>query len=128
MITYTLFVHSINAGRLQMRVYDYDGIKECSISYSETVSTPKDYSHFSWGDGEKEHEIRRLVSYYERSGRDSYYNFMNATIQPSDLKKAIVMSTHYNGYYSDPILHISNKHWNEWMEALDIAEKLIKER
>ncbi len=128
MITYTLFKHQISAGCLMLRVYDNDGLKLCSISYGETVSTPKDYLHFSWGDGENKHEIQRLVSYYERSGRGQYYNFMNATIQPADLKKAVVLSTHYNRYFSDPILHASNKHWKEWMEALDIAEKLIKER
>ena len=127
MMTYTLFTHYISAGWFQMRVYDYDGIKLCSITYGETVSTPKDYSHFSWGDGKEEHEIGRLVSYYEREGRGRYHNFMTATIQPSDLKKAVVLSTHYNGYFSDPILHVSNKYWKEWMEALDIAEKLIKE-
>ena len=127
MITYTLFTRSINAGRLQMRVYDYNGIKECTIAYGETVSTPKDYSHFSWGDGKKEYEIPRLVSYYERDGRNGYHNFMDATISPSDLKKAVVLSTHYNGYFSDPILHISHKQWKEFQEALDIAEKLLKE-
>lgn len=128
MITYTLFKHQTSAGWLLMQVYDNDGLKLCSIAYGETSSTPKDYSHFSWGDGENKHEIRRLVSYCERKGRDSYDNFMNATIQPSDLKKSVVLSTHYNGYFSDPILHSSLKYWKEWMEALDIAEKLIKER
>ncbi len=127
MITYSLFKHQTSAGWLQMRVYDYDGLKDCTIVYGETVSIPKDYSHFSWGDGEKVHEIPRLVSYYERDGH-GYHNFMNATIQPSNLKKAIVLSTHYNGYFSDPILNSSQKYWKEWMEALDIAEKLIKER
>ena len=124
---YTLFKHQTSAGWLLMQVYDNDGLKLCSIAYGETVSTPKDYSHFSWGDGEKVHEIPRLVSYYERDGR-GYHNFMNATIQPSELKKAVILSTHYNGYFSDPILHSSLKYWKEWMEALDAADKLIKER
>ncbi len=128
MITYTLFKHQTSVGWLLMQVFDNDGLKLCSIAYGETASTPKDYLHFSWGDGETTHEIRRLVSYYERSGKDQYSNFMNANIQPSDLKKAIVLSTHYNGYFSDTILNSSQKYWKEWMEALDIAEKLIKER
>ena len=126
--TYKLFTHHISAGWFQMIVYDNDGLKLCSITYGETVSTPKDYSHFSWGDGEEVHEIPRLVSYYEREGRNGYHNFMTATVQPSDLKKAVVLSTHYNGYYSDPILHSSHKKWKEFQEALDVAEKLIKER
>lgn len=128
MTTYTIFKREVGAGWLQLRVYDNDGFKLCSIAYGETVSTPKDYSHFSWGDGEKVHDIRRLVSYYERKGHKRYFNFMDASVSPSVLKKAQVLSTHYNGYYSDPILHKSDKRWNEWMEALDIAEKLIKER
>ena len=105
MITYTLFKHQINAGLLLMQVFDNDGLKLCAIAYGETVSTPKDYIYFSWGDGEKEHKISRLVSYYEREGRNGYHNFMNVTIQPSDLKKAVVLSAHYNGYFSHPILH-----------------------
>ena len=125
---YTLFKHQTSAGWLILQVYDNDGLKLCSITYGETVSTPKDYSHFSWGDGEKIHEIRRLVSFCEREGRGRYHNFMDATVQPSELKKAVVLSTHYNGYFSDPILHSSLKYWKEWMEALDVAEKLIKER
>ena len=128
MITYTLFKHEVGAGFLMLRVYDNDGLKLCSIAYGETVSIPKDYSHFSWGDGEKEHKIPRLASYCERKGPNRYQNFMNATVQPSELKKAIVLSTHYNGYYSAPILTTSNKKWEEWIEALDIAETLIKER
>ena len=128
MTTYTLFKNEIGAGWLLLQVFDNDGLKLCSVAYGETLSTPKDYSHFSWGDGEKKHEIRRLVSYYERKGRDRFHNFMNATIQPSDLKKAVVLSAHYNGYYSDPIIHSSHKQWNEFMEALDVAERLIKER
>ena len=127
MITYTLFKHQTSAGWLLMQVYDNDGLKLCSIAYGETSSTPKDYSRFSWGDGEKVHEIPRLVSYYERDGH-GYHNFMNATIQPSELKKAVILSTHYNGYFSDPILHSSLKYWKEWMEALDAADELIKER
>lgn len=128
MITYTLFKRQISAGWLLMQVFDNDGLKLCAIAYGETVSTPKDYIYFSWGDGEKEHKISRLVSYYEREGRNGYHNFMNATIQPSELKNAVVLSTHYNGYFSDPIIHVSNKYWGEFQEALDIAEKLIKEK
>ena len=70
MITYTLFKKEIGAGWLLLQVFDNDGLKLCSIAYGETVSTPKDYSYFSWGDGDKKHEIRRLVSYCERKGRD----------------------------------------------------------
>jgi hypothetical protein len=129
--TYILFKHTLTDGKpLQLVVRDNGGlIKICSISYGDTTSFPMSYTNFSWGDGEKKHVLKKLVSYSERSGRGSFFNFIDAQVTTSilkEMKNAVVFSVESGGVYSTPLLYQTHKHWQEWLEAIDAAEKLMR--
>ena len=56
---------------------------------------------------------------------------ITANIRPVDLpglKTAVVVSVHGGGSLSTPLLYPSRKHWKDWLEALDAAEKLMNDK
>ena len=124
---YKLFNHWLNNGPFELAIMDYNGIKICTICYGTTGDTPREFTHFSWGDGSTAHKIQRLSGYCKSIGPDRYSDLIGAMVDPAVLKQAIVISVHDVSLRSEPILYESHKRWKEWQQAIDAAEKIMAE-
>lgn len=124
---YKLFDRGVAHGRLKLTLQLNDkGPDLCFFSFhSLGNSSPKTINRLSWGDGEKAHEIKMFFSYLTGSGHRgdrSYAALGMAHINPTELKKAIVISAN-----DEVVLNQSHKCWTEWQQALDAAEKILEE-
>lgn len=131
-ITYNLFKHTYKdiTFSIVLTVSD-DIIKICHFSAGTITDRPAKLTNFAWGDGEKRHDIKTIMSYTERQGRHKFFNFLSSNVMGADLKEmknAVAFSIQGPGGYREPILYPSHKHWKEWQEAIDAAEKIMNER
>ncbi len=131
-VTYNLFSHTLNGipFKIVLTVSD-DIIKVCLFSAGTATDRPEKLSNFAWGDGEKSHDLKPFISYTERRGHHKYVNFLSSNVMGTDLKKmknAVAFSIQGPGGYWQPVLYPSHKHWKEWQEAIDAAEKIMSER
>lgn len=131
-ITYTLFKHTIKdiTFSIVLTVSD-DIIKICHFSAGTITDRPAGLISFTWGDGKNSHDIKTLMSYTERQGREKYFNFLSSNVMGTDLKdmkNAVAFSILGPGGQWSPILYPSHKYWKEWQEAIDAAEKIMSER
>lgn len=127
-VRYKLFNHWLNGGPFEFAIVDYGGIKICTICYGINGTSPRDFTHFSWGDGENVHEIKTLSSESKSIGPDRFSDLIGAMVDPTVLKRAIVISVHDSNLRSEPLIYESHKRWKEWKEAIDAAEKIMNER
>ena len=131
-ITYKLFKHTIKdiTFSIVLTVSD-DIIKICNFSAGTITDRPASLTNFAWGDGKKRHDIKTFMSYTERQGHKNYFSFLSANLLGADLKEmknAVAFSIQGPGAPWEPVLYPSHKHWKEWQEAIDAAEKIMSER
>ena len=122
---FKLFDRNLEAGRLKLSVsLNTKGPDLCFLVFA-TPGSSSTYvpSTLSWGDGEKAHDIKLFFRYLTRTGHRRYAGLAMAHIRPDELKDAIVISAD-----NDVIMNQTHKRWNEWKEALDTADKLMKDR
>ena len=129
-VEYKLFKRRIGTGHLQLNVNVSDDIvKLCTITFWRFDTYPKDYNKLRWGDGKETHDWeKQIISYNDHGKYVEYQNVLIAhTFNFECLEKAVVFSAHHF-YQDDIIIDKSHKYWNEWMEALNAASKIMSER
>ena len=125
---YKLFSRWLADGPFELAILDYNGIKICTICYGINGNSPREFVNFTWGDGEKVHEIKTLSSESKSIGYNRFSDFIDAIVDPQLLKTATVISVHDSNLRSEPLIYESHKRWKEWKEAIDAAEKIMNER
>lgn len=125
---YKLFNRWLNDGPFELAIMDYNGIKICTICYGTNSSNPREFTHFTWGDGNNAYEIQLLSGYCKSIGPDRYSDFIDAMVEPTALKNAVVISVHDISLRSEPIIYESHKRWKEWQNAIAAAEKIMNDK
>ncbi len=130
--TYNLFNHTIKDITFSIVVTVSDDIiKICHFSAGTITERPASLTRFVWGDGKNSHNIKTLMSYTERQGRETFFSFLSSNVMGADLKEmknAVAFSIQGPGGQWSPILYPTHKYWKEWLEAIDAAEKIMNER
>ena len=129
-VEYKLFNRRIGTGHLQLSVNVSDDIvKLCTITFWRFDTYPKEYNKICWGDGKEAHDWETQIISYDDFGKHvGYQNVLIAhTFNFECLEKAVVFSAHHF-YQDDIIIDKSHKYWDEWIEALKAASKIMSER
>ena len=131
-VTYKLFKHTIQGHPFQIMLYVSDDIiKICSFSAGHSSNLPESLAEFTWGDGTKEHHIKKSLAFTERRGRNDYFSFLSSDFGAAELeemKAAVSFSLCGSGGFREPMLYKGHKYWDEFMEAIDAAAKIMSER
>ena len=131
-VTYNLFKHTYKdiTYSIVLTVSD-DIVKICLFSAGTLTDHPEKLANFAWGDGKNSHILKNCMSFTDRKGHRKFFNFLSANVMGADLKEmknAVAFSIQGPGAPREPILYPSHKHWKEWKEAIDAAEKIMNER
>ncbi len=130
--TYNLFKRNIDGTPFKLVFIDCGGIiKFCDLVYGSCTNHPAKFIGFTWGDGQKRHDIGKAFTYTDRRSHHSFFNFISSGVtapELSDMKNAVVISVQGGGCISRNLIDQSDKHWKKWQEAVDAAEKLMSER
>ena len=122
---YKLFKRNLPTGRIKLDVkLSEKGPDLCFL----TVSTYGDSElnpirELTWGDGQEAHKIPLFYSDFVRGGFRRYAELAIATVNPAELKNAIVISLDRKA-----VINESSKYWKEWQEALDTADRLMHDK
>lgn len=122
---FKLFDRQIPGGKIRLKAeVGRPGPRILYLTYAATgKSYPTGINEMTWGDGKKAHKMRVFFYDYSRISHKNYTELAIATVNPEQLKNAIVISVEGAAVFSE-----SSKHWPEWKAALEDAEKLMGEK
>lgn len=115
-------------GGLSLTIHDIDGVKTCAMAFSYLGDSWRFYDKFSWGDGNTVHEEKLFFGPLRQATGGRVIESITAIVNPVELKNAIVVHAHSQRNGDELIMNETNKRWEEWKTALDIADKLISDK
>ena len=86
------------------------------------------YNQFTWGDGNTVNNLKLAYDPVRNVGKGHVTEIIEATINPTELKKAIIVHAHSKQNAPEIMISQTDPRWAEWKTALEDAERLMADK
>ena len=86
------------------------------------------YDGFTWGDGNTVNNLKLDFDPVRNVGKGHVTEIIQATINPTELKKALIVHAHSKQNAPEVMISQADPRWAEWKTALEDAEKLMADK
>ena len=122
--TYNIFWNK----NFSLHVRKSNDYKYAYIQYAYMNKQWMFYDGFTWGDGNKIHDLKLFIDPIRKVDGTMVYERIMASVDPIELKNATIIHAHSQHGDYQVMINLSDPKWTEWKAALEDADKILNDK